>query len=146
MAAWTTAMSRKLTGTGRGGAAFDTVSAAMAFQSSTASARATCHQLTAANTITWTVVTPFSHLFERMRDMGSSLSGRGVTLPRRFCVQVRTTSLTICYDRAYPFNWNSSDACPDRGTRAIRATTYAAIFTAGTDIAIMSSSAGLAVT
>ena len=52
----------------------------------------TCHQLTAANTITGTVVIPFSHLFERMRDMGSSLSGQGVTLPRRFCIQVRTTS------------------------------------------------------
>src|SRR5215831_17811883 len=86
-AAWTTAMSRKLTGTGRGGAAFDTVSAAIAFQSSTASARATCHQLTAANTITGTVVIPFSHLFERVRDMRSSLSGRGIILPRGFCVQ-----------------------------------------------------------
>jgi hypothetical protein len=70
-AAWTTAMSRKLTGTGRGGTAFDTVSAAMVFQSSTASARAICHQLTAANTITGTVVNPFSQLFERMRGMGA---------------------------------------------------------------------------
>jgi len=59
-------MSRKLTGTGRGGAAFDTVSTAMAFQSRTASVRATCHQLTAANAIMGAVVRLLSNLFERV--------------------------------------------------------------------------------
>src|SRR5262245_40500347 len=71
-AAWTTAMSRKPTGPGRGGDAVEIVSAAIAFQSRTASARAICHQLTAANVTTDRVVTLFSNLFERMRNMGFS--------------------------------------------------------------------------
>src|SRR5262249_26012995 len=41
-------------------------------QSRTASARAICHQLTAANMMTGTVVTLLSNLFERMRDMAFS--------------------------------------------------------------------------
>src|SRR5215469_13648658 len=62
-------MSRKPTGPGRGGDAVEIVSAAIASQSRTASARAICHQLTAANVMTGTVVTRLSNLFERMRDM-----------------------------------------------------------------------------
>src|SRR6516164_1277137 len=76
-AAWTTAMSRKPTGPGRGGDAVEIVSAAIAFQSRTASARAICHQLTAANVMTGTAVTLLSNLFEPMRDMAFSLSARG---------------------------------------------------------------------
>src|SRR5215469_16988821 len=95
-AAWTTAMSRKPTGPGRGGDAVEIVSAAMAFQSRTASARAICHQLTAANVMTGTVVTRLSSLFERMRDMAFSLSGRGDVSPRLFeAVQIRAASLTL---------------------------------------------------
>src|ERR1700730_13232615 len=82
-AAWTTAMSRKPTGPGRGGDAVETVFTAISCQSSTASARAICHQLTAANVIRGTV-TLLSNLFERMRDMAFSRSGRGPTLPRHF--------------------------------------------------------------
>src|ERR1700751_5105630 len=35
-----------------------------------------------------------------------------------------------------PLKWNSPDACPDSGTRTIRATTYAAIFARFTRIAV----------
>jgi hypothetical protein len=69
---------RKLTGTGRGGAAFDTVSTAMAFQSRRASARAMCNPPKAANAKMKTVPKPSRHLFERTRYTGSSLSGRAV--------------------------------------------------------------------
>src|SRR5215472_6745673 len=65
-------MSRKPTGPGRGGDAVETVFTAISCQSSTASARAICHQLTAANMMTGTVVTLLSNLFERMRDMAFS--------------------------------------------------------------------------
>jgi len=43
--------------------------------------------------MTGTVVTLLSNLFERMRDMGSSLSGRGATLPRHFEVVFRYAQL-----------------------------------------------------
>src|SRR5215472_9426943 len=88
-------MSRKPTGPGRGGDAVEIVSTAMTFQSKTASARAICHQLTAANVMTAAVATLLSNLFERMRDIAFSLGGWGATL-RKAASNGRDSPVAIC--------------------------------------------------
>src|SRR5690242_15643633 len=96
-------MSRKPTGPGRGGDAVEIVSAAIAFQSSTASARAMCDPNMAENAKRKTVAKRSGHVFELMRYMGSSLSG-AVRLPRHFeTVQDRQILADFnCLLRAYP--------------------------------------------
>src|ERR1700761_7993691 len=88
-------MSRKPTGPGRGGDAVEIVSAAMAFQSRTASARAICDQPRAANAKRGRMVKLSSRLFDRTRYMGSSL----------LMLLVEVTSIFLildCQPRAYP--------------------------------------------